>query len=90
MSSCVNLTWSGREKQGGERNPPIGADHFQEERIHLSNREREVLAYSAIGNPRVTENLISGEKVVESRYNGHVAIVVTIFLFLGFDARGNC
>ena len=57
-----------------------------EEEIYLLVRERELLAFSAVGNRWVTQNLISGERVLESRYGGHVAVVVTNLRVLGFSA----
>jgi hypothetical protein len=57
-----------------------------EEEVYLLVRERELLAFSAVGNRWVTQNLISGERVLESRYGGHVAVVVTNLRVLGFSA----
>ncbi len=57
-----------------------------EEVVYLLVRERELLAFSAVGNRWVTQNLISGERVLESKYGGHVAVVVTNLRILGFSA----
>ena len=56
------------------------------EEVYLLVRERELLAFSAVGNRWVTQNLISGERVLESKYGGHVAVVVTNLRVLGFSA----
>lgn len=60
-----------------------------EEEVYLLVRERELLAFSAVGNRWVTQNLISRERVLESRYDGHVAVVVTNLRVLGFSALTN-
>ncbi len=57
-----------------------------EEEVYLLVRERELLAFSAVGNRWVTKNLISGERVLESKHGGNVAIVVTNLRVLGFSA----
>ena len=57
-----------------------------EEEVYLLVRERELFAFSAVGNRWVTQNLISGERVLESKYGGHVAVVVTNLRILGFSA----
>ena len=57
-----------------------------EEEVYLLVRERELLAFSAVGNRWVTKNLISGERVLESKYGGHVVVVVTNLRALGFSA----
>lgn len=57
-----------------------------EEEVYLLVRERELLAFSALGNRWVTKDLISGERVLESKYGGHVAVVVTNLRGLGFSA----
>ncbi len=60
-----------------------------EEEIYLLVRERELLAFSAVGNRRVTQNLISRERVLESKFDGHVAVAVTNLRVLGFSALTN-
>ncbi len=57
-----------------------------EEEVYLFVREREILAFSAVGNRWVAQNLISGEQILESKYGGHVAVVVTNLRVLGFSA----
>ncbi len=57
-----------------------------EEEVYLLVRERELMAFSAVGNRWVTKDLISGERVLESKYGGHVAVVVTNLRVLGFSA----
>jgi hypothetical protein len=57
-----------------------------EEEVYLLVRERELMAFSAVGNRWVTKNLISGERVLENKYGGHVAVVVTNLRVLGFSA----
>ena len=60
-----------------------------EEEVYLLVRERELLAFSAVGNRWVTQNLISGERVLESKFDGHVAVAVTNIRVLGFSALTN-
>lgn len=60
-----------------------------EQEVYLLVRERELLAFSAIGNRWVTQNLISGERVLETKFNGNVAIAVTSLRVLGFSALTN-
>ena len=57
-----------------------------DEEVYLLVRERELMAFSAVGNRWVTKDLISGERVIESKYGGHVAVVVTNLRVLGFSA----
>ena len=57
-----------------------------EEEVYLLVRERELLAFSAVGNRWVGKNLISGERVLEGKYGGNVAVVVTNLRLLGFSA----
>ena len=52
-------------------------------------RERELLAFSAVGNRWVSLNLISDERVFKSEYGGRVAVVVTTLRVLGFSALTN-
>lgn len=59
------------------------------EEVYLLVRERELLAFSAVGNCWVSQNLVSSEKVLESKYGGHVAVVVTNLRVLGFSALTN-
>ena len=65
------------------------SDVVVEEEVYLLVRERELLAFSAMGNRWVTKNLISGERVLQSEYGGHVAVVVTNLRVLGFSALVN-
>jgi len=68
---------------------PLGvgsSDDVVEEEVYLLVRERELLAFSAVGNRWVTQNLISGERILQSKYGGHVAVVVTNLRVLGFSA----
>jgi hypothetical protein len=68
---------------------PLGvgsSDVVEEEEVYLLVRERELLAFSAVGNRWVTQNLISGERILQSEYGGHVAVVVTNLRVLGFSA----
>ncbi len=60
-----------------------------EEEVYLLVRERELLAFSAVGNRWVTQNLISRERVLESKFDGHVAVAVTNLRVLGFSALTN-
>ena len=60
-----------------------------EKEVYLLVRERELLAFSAAGNRWVTQNLISRERVLGSKYDGHVAVVVTSLRVLGFSALTN-
>jgi hypothetical protein len=62
------------------------SDVVEEEEVYLLVRERELLAFSAVGNRWVTQNLISGERILQSEYGGHVAVVVTNLRVLGFSA----
>jgi hypothetical protein len=57
--------------------------------VFLLLKERELLAFSALGNRWVTLDLRSGEKVLDSQYGGHVAVAVTNFRILGFSALTN-
>jgi hypothetical protein len=57
-----------------------------EEEVFLLVREREVLAFSAVGNRWVAKNLISGERVLEDKYGGNVVVVATNLRVLGFSA----
>lgn len=65
------------------------SDVVVEEEVYLLVRERELLAFSAMGNRWVTKNLISGERVLQSEYGGYVAVVVTNLRVLGFSALVN-
>ncbi|MFQ5842441.1 MAG: hypothetical protein ACE5I8_08395 [Thermodesulfobacteriota bacterium] len=60
-----------------------------EEEVYLLVRERELLAFSAVGNRWVTQNLISRERVLKSTFDGHVAVAVTNLRVLGFSALTN-
>ena len=60
-----------------------------EEEVYLLVRERELLAFSAVGNRWVTHNLISRERVLTSTFDGHVAVAVTNLRVLGFSALTN-
>jgi hypothetical protein len=57
--------------------------------IYLLVRERELMAFSALGDRRVSQDLRPSEKVLGSQYNGHVAVVVTQYRALGFSAFTN-
>jgi len=54
--------------------------------VYLLVRERELLAFSAVENKWVTLDLRSKEKVLESEYDGRVAVAVTNLRVLGFSA----
>jgi hypothetical protein len=43
-----------------------------EQEVYLLVRERELLGFSAVGNRWVTRNLISGERVLDNKFDGHV------------------
>lgn len=60
-----------------------------EQEVYLLVRERELLAFSAVGNRWVTQNLISRERVLKSTFDGHVAVAVTNLRVLGFSALTN-
>jgi len=60
-----------------------------EQEVYLLVRERELLAFSAVGNRWVTQNLISGERVLKSPFDGHVVVAVTNLRVLGFSALTN-
>jgi len=66
----------------------IGCEEVAEE-VYLLVREKELLAFSAVANRWVTFDLRSGEKVLESKHGGHVAVVVTNLRVLGFSALTN-
>lgn len=57
--------------------------------IFLLVREREVLAFSAVQDVWVTQQLRPNEQVLDNKYSGHVAIVFTNFRILGFSALRN-
>ena len=65
------------------------SEEVMEEEVYLLVRERELLAFSAVGNRWVTQNLISRERVIESKFDGHVAVAVTNLRVLGFSALTN-
>ncbi len=54
--------------------------------VYLLVRERELFAFSAVENRWVTLDLRSREKVLESKYDGRVAVAVTKLRVLGFSA----
>lgn len=56
------------------------------EEIYLLVRERELLAFSAVEDRWVTQNLRPNERVLDSKYGGYVAVVFTKFRVLGFSA----
>ncbi len=60
-----------------------------EKEVYLLVRERELLGFSAVGERWIIQNLISGERVLESRFDGHVAVAVTNLRVLGFSALTN-
>ena len=57
--------------------------------VYLLVRERKLLAFSAVGDRWVTQNLRPNEQVPDSKYGGHVAVVFTKFRVLGFSALTN-
>ena len=57
--------------------------------VYVLVRERELLAFSAVGNRWVTQNLRPNEQVLKSKYDGNVAVVFTKFRVLGFSALTN-
>ena len=59
------------------------------EEVYLLVRERELLAFSAMGDRWVIQNLRPNEGVLDSKYGGHVAVVFTKFRVLGFSALTN-
>lgn len=59
------------------------------EEVYLLVRERELLAFSAVGDRWVTQNLRPNERVLDSKYSGHVAVVFTKLRVLGFSALTN-
>lgn len=60
-----------------------------EQEVNLLVREREFLAFSAVGERWIIQNLISGERVLESGFDGHVAVAVTNLRVLGLSALTN-
>ncbi len=54
--------------------------------VYLLMRERELFAFSAVGDRWVSLDLRTKERVLESKYDGHVAVAVTNFRVLGFSA----
>lgn len=67
----------------------IASSEEVEEEVYLLVRERELLAFSAVGDRWVTQNLRPNERVLGSKYSGHVAVVFTKFRVLGFSALTN-
>lgn len=67
----------------------ISTSEEVEEEVYLFVRKREILAFSAVGDRWVTQKLHSKEQVVQSKYGGHVAVVVTNSRVLGFSALTN-
>jgi hypothetical protein len=67
---------------------PLAIAYSEElvEEVYLMVRERELLAFSAVGDRWVTQNLRPNERVLDSKYDGHVAVVFTKFRVLGFSA----
>ena len=59
------------------------------EEVYLLVRERELLAFSAVGGRWVIQNLRPNERVLDSKYGGHVAVVFTKLRVLGFSALTN-
>lgn len=59
------------------------------EEVYVLVRESELLAFSAVGDRWVTQDLRPNERVLDSKYNGHVAVVFTKFRVLGFSALTN-
>lgn len=60
-----------------------------EQEVYLLVRDRELFAFSAAGERWIIQNLISGERVLKSRFDGHVAVAVTNLRVLGFSALTN-
>ena len=54
--------------------------------VFLIAREAELLAFSAVGNQWVSADLRTNERVLDSRYGGRVAVVLTNFRILAFSA----
>jgi hypothetical protein len=66
---------------------PLGATGEEvAQDVYLLVRNQELLAFSASRNRWVSLDLRSGEKVLESAYGGHVAVVLTDLRVLGFSA----
>ena len=59
------------------------------EEVYLLVRERELLAFSAVKDSWVTQDLRPNERVLDRKYSGHVAVVFTKFRVLGFSALTN-
>ena len=57
--------------------------------VYLHITGKELLAFSAVANQWVVLNLRSGEKVLDSEHNGHVAVATTNLRVLGFSALTN-
>jgi hypothetical protein len=70
---------------------PLAIASSQEavEEVYLLVRERELLAFSAVGDRWVSQGLRPNERVLDSDYNGHVAVVFTQVRVLGFSALTN-
>jgi hypothetical protein len=70
---------------------PLAIASSQEvvEEVYLLVRERELLAFSAVGDRWVTQSLRPNERVLDSKYDGHVAVVFTQVRVLGFSALTN-
>lgn len=60
-----------------------------EDEVFILVREKELLAFSAIGNRWVKQELRPKEQVLASKYGGKVAVVFTKFRVLGFSAHTN-
>jgi hypothetical protein len=71
---------------------PPGASVFSQEseevvdEVLLFVREAELLAFSATGSKWVSADLRAKERVLKSKYGGHIAVVVTDSRVLGFSA----
>lgn len=54
--------------------------------VYLLVRAKELLAFSAIEDRWVAQDLRPKEKVVDTKYDGNVVVVFTTFRVLGFSA----
>ncbi|MBI4595565.1 MAG: hypothetical protein HY730_04210 [Candidatus Tectomicrobia bacterium] len=57
--------------------------------LMLLVREREVLVFDGVRGTWVAENILSGERVIDRKADGHVAVVVTNYRVLGYSADTN-
>ena len=71
-----------------DRGSPQG-DTAEPREVVLIIRAQELLAFSAIGDRWVSQDLLTGEQVESRRTASHVALVVTNVRVLGFSADRN-